>query len=82
MAAFKPKGWLPSAPSVDNRQSGEMTALAGSKPDLTASSALSGRLCSPHTADTGNCPVLHHSRETWGPFFEVNGKCNFQTSQL
>jgi hypothetical protein len=40
MAVFKPKGWLPSAPSVDNRQSGEMTALAGSKPDLTASSAL------------------------------------------
>lgn len=26
--------------------------------------------------------MLHHSRETWGPFFEVNGKCNFQTSQL
>lgn len=65
MASFKPKGWLPSAPSVDNRQSGGMTALAGTKPDLTATL----RLClsvkkhrHPHIADTGNCPVLHCSR--------------------
>jgi hypothetical protein len=58
MALFKPKAWLPSAPSVDNRQSGGMTALADTKPDLTAFSVLS-RTPKIHIADTGNCPVLH-----------------------